>query len=288
MKKTICAALALVFSLSTFGQNSPTMDSLLQVLERAIKETVNRVLTQNGLTFPLTNNEPAIKFTPDLATQTGWGKSIAWFGDTGSEGAQMPYKLSSYFANNGAFYTGVWTIISNKRFSVAGDIMGISALADGSEPNMLSISPDIDGPGIGIESLSKYRPDGKNQSAIAFYNLDQPIPGTATPYSSGYHIKRAAIMGDGGWKWGRNLGTNIFANADIGELLVSDTGLHLRSNLSLQGKLQLSETYFEPMTDDEMRAIQNPKPGRVIYNTTHDHIYFYKGGIYNYWSSASW
>jgi hypothetical protein len=123
----------------------------------------------------------------------------------------MPYGLGTYVNNTGAFYTGKFITISNKRVDVNGAIMGVSATSDGQEGTMLSITPDINGPALGIEASGAPTGSLKDQAAIAFYDLDTGIGGN-TPYSSGYHAKKSMVSGNGTWSWGANLSTDPNAN----------------------------------------------------------------------------
>lgn len=142
-------------------------------------------------------------------TSGGFGQpysSIAWISPTDS----FPYSVGSYFSNLGTFYTGRWMVISNKRED-DGSIQTVSALADGSEPSMFSISPDVDGPAAAIESGNS-----SNHAAIAIYDLSASNGGGITGYSSGYHNKSWQIAGKGDMKWGANLSNTPLTNYEVG------------------------------------------------------------------------
>jgi hypothetical protein len=148
----------------------------------------------------------------------------------------MPYGLGTYVNNTGAFYTGKFITISNKRVDVNGAIMGVSATSDGQEGTMLSITPDINGPALGIEASGAPTGSLKDQAAIAFYDLDTGIGGN-TPYSSGYHAKKSMVSGNGTWSWGANLSTDPNANYETrlapNFVSASAKGLLLTANASI-------------------------------------------------------
>jgi hypothetical protein len=119
-------------------------------------------------------------------------------------GATPPYDLSAWFDVRGAFLTGAYIVISNKRFDIDGQIMGVSARPDGSEPSMLAVSPDVNGPAVAVEARGNMGPGFENQVALAVYDNDH-INAGKTPYSRGYGTKRFALSGRGAMMWGADL-----------------------------------------------------------------------------------
>lgn len=239
------------------------------------KEAAKNVVTQGGLCFPLENT--GLQFRPDIQS-TDSGNAIEFYGDTGSSNQQMPYLLSAYFAPNGTFCSGVWMVISNKRKSIEGEIQGVSALVDGSEPSMVCISPDVNGPALAIEGGTEKVAGNENNCAIAFYNMDERIGGL-TAYSQGYCRKRAVILGNGTMMWGTDLGVDPHENADIAVLKPVEGGLELK------GGFTASKFMFPRVTAEEMIAIQNPEEGQAVYNTTSHSVCYWQG---SYWSDVNW
>jgi len=143
-----------------------------------------------------------------------------------------PYGLAAYFLPNGVYNTGTHITISNKRVNAQGDIQGVGALADGSEPTMLAVSPDINGPAVGIEADGAMGVGKTNALALAIYDLGDSVGG-ATPYSSGYGRKRFAIGGRGQMFWGADLGVTPLTSSDI-RLSRSGTGRLLFEGSLLQ------------------------------------------------------
>jgi len=174
---------------------------------------------------------PTLPYTKSYA---GPARAIEFLGGT-SVPCSPPYCLSAYFAESGGFSTGVPIIMSNKRVDINGEIQGVSALTDGSEPTMLSISPDVNGPSMAVEAHGTMTGDYLNQSALAVYNLDV-IAGGATSYSLGYGTKQFVITGIGKMLWGSDLGTDPVANENRGYLgpNVTDGGLLAGDGLTLQ------------------------------------------------------
>lgn len=141
-----------------------------------------------------------------------FNRTIEWLAGTAGPGP-MPYKLGAYFTDRGSFQTGVDVIMSNKRVDINGRIQGVSALPDGSEPSMLSISPDVNGPSIAVEGYGSMGAGNENQTVFAAYDLES-ISGGATSYSPGYGTKKFAIGARGQMFWGSDLGTDPAANAE--------------------------------------------------------------------------
>jgi hypothetical protein len=132
-----------------------------------------------------------------------------------------PYKDETYFYDNGAFFTGRWVVVSQKRFNPIGGnaangafIQGVSSVADGGEPSMVSASVDVDGPAFAGESYTRNAAGYLNQSAFSAYDLDS-VSGGRTSYSPGYGRKKFVIRGDGGLWWGPDLQRDNWANSDV-------------------------------------------------------------------------
>jgi len=135
------------------------------------------------------------------------------------EGEGEIYKSQSYFLDNGAYESGRWVTISQKRYGedtphLAGRIQAVSAVPDGREPFMIAVSPDVDGPALAAEAWTADTEGNRNCSAFAAYDLDAVHSGQ-TPNSPGYGRKKFVIRGDGGLWWGDDLGDNPFANSDV-------------------------------------------------------------------------
>lgn len=270
MKKALFFILCIVIQFFASGQS---LDSAVAGL---IKQKAPTWETPGQLKFDLFGNITAIKFAPNVFTQSG--SSIEWLGDTGSSNKQLPYLRSAYFASNGAFYTGVWMIISNKRVNLAGDIQGVSATPDGAEPSMLSISPDINGPCLAVEAASSQAAGYENSAALAVYDMNA-IHGGQTSYSAGYGTKKFAIRGDGSMYWGTNLGTNILGNANIAKLVPVYGGLNFTGTLHVYGTISANKLVLPPY-DTEQRSYIWPQEGEIIYNTTTH--------IPEYWNGTQW
>ncbi len=258
------------------------MDTLTKSDE--FKKAVETAVSKAAIVFDLEDKNAPIKFCPDVITQ--WGNSLEWYGDTGS-GNRMPYRLSAYHLSNGAYYTGVWMVISNKRISEKGEIQGVSAIPDGTEPAMLNISPDVNGPCIAIEGGERDDPGHENQSIIAGYDLAD-IHGGQTPYSGGFGKKKFAIRAKGSMYWGNNLSnTGIVKNADIASLTPTKTGLKLKGTFEVEGRVKPKRFVYPNYSTTERDAIPDKQPGEVIFNTTTKEIEFWngyewKGGGINY------
>lgn len=158
-----------------------------------------------ALDIPLTVADgTGITFGPAIDTAGAPDFAIRFLGGTTGGVNPMPYLLGAYFDSRGAFLTGKWVTISNKRVDVNGGIQAVSALADGSEPVMLSVSPDVNGPALGLEGYSTLTGGQANATALAIYDINAIIGG-ATAYSAGYGTKKFAINGKGDFYWGSNL-----------------------------------------------------------------------------------
>lgn len=147
-----------------------------------------------------------------------------------------PFRLRTYIVGYGALLTMSNIVISAKKLNINGDIQGVGASADGSEPNMLAISPDLNGPCIAIEAHGLPAVAGlENSAAIAIYDFSQPIGG-ATPWSAGFHAKTFVVDGKGKMWWGQSLGLNAAVNADMslardsGTAVVTGRGLRVVNN----------------------------------------------------------
>lgn len=121
----------------------------------------------------------------------------------------MPYQLAAYF-ELGAFTTGNWITVSNKRVDVNGVIQNVQGVA--SEPSMVSISPDVNGPSLAIEAYTSGLAGCENQGILAGYDLDD-IWGGGTGYSPGYGKKKFQITAKGVMYFGSNLGNTPIASA---------------------------------------------------------------------------
>lgn len=161
-------------------------------------------------------DEDLIKPVARVKTDTGdtrWAMDkygvAVWYDP--SKPDNSPYRVSSYLNSVGSYQTGAWVEISNKRKTADGTIQGVSALADGSEPHMLGVSPDVDGPGLALEGKGT---PGTNNSALAVYDMDDIIGG-ATPWSQGYGRKKFALAGKGQMLWGADLSDDPWVLADL-------------------------------------------------------------------------
>lgn len=215
MKLLVFLALMFTFS-SAYGQDVLQPKSIILDVSDP---------TSVGLSF-----EPTLPYTK---TYPGPARVIQFYGGTALPPPAMPYLLSAYFSPSGAFMTGVPIIASNKRIDVDGEIQGVSALADGSEPSFISVSPDINGPSLAIEAHGNMASGYQNQSILAGYDIDSPIGG-ATSYSTGYGAKRFAIGAKGQMFWGSNLGTNPAANAEA-ILTINGNDVGIGPRLVIQG-----------------------------------------------------
>jgi hypothetical protein len=229
-------------SIAPNGVEAITLDSRGILISGSVVPTVDSANTwTRQQTFRAANSDTSsIYFTSNGGGTDVASQSIRWI----RTDLSMPYGLGTYMNSTGAFYTGKFITISNKRVDVNGAIMGISATSDGAEPNMFSVTPDVNGPAVAIEASGAPTGSLKNQAAIGFYDLDTGIGGN-TAYSSGYHAKKAQVTGDGTWSWGANLSTDPNANYEtrLAPNLVSASakGLLLTANAS-QAVLDLYET----------------------------------------------
>ncbi len=111
-----------------------------------------------------------------------------------------PSNLTMYALFGGGFYTSQYIVISNKRSNDGSrTILGVSALGSTTEPSMLSIAPDVNGPAIAVEASSSLTTGQTNAVAFATYDIDDQV-------ESGYGKKKFAITGNGTFLWGTNLG----------------------------------------------------------------------------------
>lgn len=130
-----------------------------------------------------------------------------------------PYVEQTYIMDNGAYESGRWITISQKRdvdgkFGQGPRIQGVSSLPDGSEPSMIAASTDIDGPAFAGEAYTSRKTGQRNCSVFAAYDLDD-VHGGSGAYSPGYGRKRFVIRGDGGLWWGPDLGSDPWTRADV-------------------------------------------------------------------------
>lgn len=125
-----------------------------------------------------------------------------------------PYKRRAYFGGTGSFHTMAWIVVSAKKTNLAGDIQGVSALSDGTEPSMLSVSPDVNGPALAIEAASNLTGGQSNSAALAVYDVND-IHGGVTSWSAGYGRKKFQIDGRGGHWWGADLVNAPATNYDV-------------------------------------------------------------------------
>jgi hypothetical protein len=121
---------------------------------------------------PMLSIKPVLPFTP---TFTGPARAVEFLGGTGSN--VMPYLLSAYFTPAGALYTGREIVVSNKRADIDGRILGVSP--DGgttTEPSMVVISPDVNGPSLAVESNSPVAVASKSLTAnVVTLVCDRPF-----------------------------------------------------------------------------------------------------------------
>jgi hypothetical protein len=164
------------------------------------------------------------------------GVFMAWLGGTSGQ-TTMPGMLSRYDTTRGAIYSGVEAVFSNKRYNIDGGIQPVSALSDGSELTYVCISPDINGPSLGIESHADLSVSGhENQCIWAGYDLDA-IHGGTSPFSEGYGTKKVACTSDGTVYYGANLGTNPATLATLKTGRVGTNGWKVYQNLYVGGKI---------------------------------------------------
>lgn len=166
---------------------------------------------QNSLANPATG--AVISFAPDNAaakTYSGPERVIEFMGGT-FVGAGSPRNLASYMTKHGQFYTGTEIVMSNKRANTDDPtIQGLRALSGVPEPLMLSISPDVNGPSLGIEAWGSLPggagPTGHNNNlALATYDMEAVHSGV-TPQSGGYGTKRFGFTSTGKMFWAPDLG----------------------------------------------------------------------------------
>lgn len=144
--------------------------------------------------------------TVDLRIPAGGYAQRVWADNTA-----FPYSLAAVTGAVGNIATGAWVTISQNRNAI-GDHIGITEAHafDGAniEGSMLSVWPDINGPGGKFQSASGNPGVGtENATCLALYNADDP---DANFYPSAYAAqsgkKQAVIWGDGRIDWGVNLG----------------------------------------------------------------------------------
>ena len=148
--------------------------------------------------------------------------------------AGSPYNIAAYMTPTGGLFTSAFIVISNKRANPGdGTIMGVSGLANGSEPSMVAVTADVDGPAAALEAFTNQLASAgnANRSAVAFYDLNDTLGG-ATGWSAGYGKKKAIVDGKGGVFWGANLGVTPYVLSDvsmerggIGELIFRNTAV---------------------------------------------------------------
>ena len=135
-----------------------------------------------------------------------------------------PIKMQAYFVDTGGFHTSREIVVSQKHHgyhntgvgaSSGALIQGVSSTSDGTEPQMVAASTDIDGPAFAGECQTADASGKKNQSAFAAYDLDDLNGGGVTSGSIGYGKKKFVITGTGDLRWGTDLLKDHWANADI-------------------------------------------------------------------------
>lgn len=168
---------------------------------------LDRLIVNNNGTLRLPTDttialaDPAFPGINFRNATTGIATTMEWWGGTGGAPG-MPYDLGAYHSSVGAFYTAVELVVSNKRSHINGTIQGVSALGDGSEPSMVAVSCDVNGPALALETHGAMGVGFENQTILAGYDLDNPTGGGAGPYSLGYGNKRFAISSRGEMFWG--------------------------------------------------------------------------------------
>jgi hypothetical protein len=182
-------------------------------------------------------------FGPGIISLNGtvFSTSAGWLKFNGATGGAttMPYLLSAYFGTRGQFYTGSEIVVSNKRVDATGTIQGVSAVADGSEPSMLSISADVNGPCIALEGYGTLSGGTSNKTSLAIYDLDAIIGG-ATSYSPGYGTKKMAISGKGDIYWGTNLADAPATNYRVKLSVVPNDTIEFTGNAGVSAQLKLT------------------------------------------------
>lgn len=172
-------------------------------------------------------------------------------------------RVQTYVTDNGAIYTGRWITVSQKRFGSetpkrAGRIQGVSAVADGAEPSMVSASTDVDGPAFAAEAYTTSAPELSNCSAFAAYDLSDVHSGR-TSMSPGFGRKKLIIRGDGGLWWGRDLQNDPFARSDV---RLERTG---PGHLSLTAPRPATAAILEVRSVDGPAAVRlSPEPGARV------------------------
>lgn len=129
----------------------------------------------------------------------------------------FPFDLETYMGAAGNIATGRWMDIGQGRID-NGDVCQIAANnyfnVANVEPHMFQVWPDVNGPGIKIQSASS-TPSAGNENApcIAFYNADDPDPNFyPSAFAAQTGKKQLQISGDGRHDWGPNLAKTPLTN----------------------------------------------------------------------------
>lgn len=127
-----------------------------------------------------------------------------------------PYKVETYITDNGAYYSGRWMILSQKRYN-DGTIQGVGYSGTGTAIESGSLDISGDGNFTALKLEQGLVRGGANAFALATYDADDPDAGVpASSYSWGTGKKKFALGPKGQMLWGTSLARDPVANADAG------------------------------------------------------------------------
>lgn len=127
-------------------------------------------------------------------------------------------KMSWGVTDNGAMFGDSYWVLSGSHDPTSQQPFGPGAAANGSEPFMLGLMPDVNGPTIAVQAASTISGGGSNAAAIAFYDSNDAIARTAgggDPVGTSLGKKKAMFAGNGDFYLGANLSTTPGSSADI-------------------------------------------------------------------------